>query len=198
MKRIALTGGIATGKSHVRAQFEKLGVPTVDADVLAREVVVPGSPVLAAVVARFGSEVLDSAHALDRRTLAAIVFADPDARKDLERIVHPAVKAATDAWFQSLDPASHAIAIADIPLLYEAGREHDFDIVITTACDRDTQLRRVMARDSIGELEARQRLDAQLPTDEKVRRADYVITTDGSYEDTNRQVQAVLEELTTK
>jgi dephospho-CoA kinase len=195
MRRVALTGGIATGKSHVRAQFEALGVPTIDADVLAREVVLPGTPALAAIVDRFGREVLDRDDVLDRRKLAAIVFADPNARLDLERIVHPAVKAATDGWFQSIDPTRHAIAIAVIPLLFEAGREHDFDVILATACDPDTQLRRVMARDSLSEAEARQRLDAQMPTKEKVHRADYVITTDGSYEDTNRQVRAVFDTL---
>ena len=195
MRRVALTGGIATGKSHVRAQFEILGVPTVDADVLAREAVTPGTPALSAIVARFGPDVLDASHALDRRKLAQIVFSDAAARLDLERIVHPAVRAAMDAWFQSLDPTRHAIAVAVIPLLFEAGREHDFDVIIATACDPDTQLRRVMARDSISEGEARQRLAAQLPTEEKVRRADYIITTDGTYEDTNRQVRSVFDRL---
>jgi len=193
MRRVALTGGIATGKSHVRAQFEKLGVPTIDADALARDVVAPGTPALAAIVSRFGPDVLDGHQALDRKKLAAIVFADPEARRDLEHIVHPAVRVATDAWFESLDPGAHALAIADIPLLYETGRERDFDVVITTACSRDTQIRRVMERDGISEREAGQRLEAQWPTEEKVRRADYVIRTDGTYEDTNRQVQSVLD-----
>jgi len=195
MRRVALTGGIATGKSHVRAQFELLGVPTVDADVLARDAVAPGTPTLAAVVSRFGPDVLDGSQALDRRRLAAIVFADPTARLDLERIIHPAVRAATDAWFRSLDPATHSVAMADIPLLYETGRDRDFDVVITTACHPDTQLRRLMERDSLSEPQARQRLGAQLSSAEKVRRADYVITTDGTYEDTNRQVRAVLDAL---
>jgi len=195
MKRVALTGGIATGKSHVRAEFEKLGVPTVDADALARDVVGPGTPALEAIIARFGQDVLSTGRMLDRRKLAAIVFADPNARQDLERIVHPAVKVATDGWFDSLDSAKHAVAIADIPLLYEAGREGDFDVVITTACDPDTQLRRLMERDALTEHEARQRLAAQLPTEEKARRADFVIRTDGTYEETNRQVRGVLERL---
>lgn len=195
MKRIALTGGIATGKSHVRAELERLGVPTIDADRVARDVVAPGAPALAAIVERFGPQVLDASGALDRKALGAIVFADPAARRDLEQIVHPAVRLAIDAWFASLDSTRHASAVADIPLLYETGRERDFDMVIVTDCDPDTQLRRVMKRDSLSEAEARQRIASQLPAADKVRRADYVITTDGTIEETNQQVRTVLTEL---
>jgi len=191
VKRVALTGGIATGKSHVRQLFERLGVPTIDADTLARSVVAPGTPGLSAIAARFGPGILDATGALDRKALAAVVFADADARRDLEAIVHPPVAAATDAWFSSLDGARHGLAIADIPLLFETGRDGDFDSVVVTACDPDTQLQRVMAR-GIGEEEARQRIAAQLPTAEKVRRADYVIRTDRSYDETEAQVRAVL------
>jgi dephospho-CoA kinase len=195
MKRIALTGGIATGKSHVRAEFERLGVPTIDADVLAREVVTPGTPALAQIVSRFGAQVLDGGGALNRRTLASIVFPDPDARRDLERIVHPAVQKATSEWFAALDAARHPFALADIPLLYEVGREVDYDTVVATVCAPDTQIRRLMTRDSLDEREAAARLAAQLPAEEKARRADYVIRTDGTYEDTNRQVRAVFDQL---
>ena len=191
MRRVALTGGIATGKSHVRAQFEALGVPTIDADTLAREVVAAGTPGLVALVSRFGQGVLDHTGALDRRKLASIVFGDPHARLDLEQIIHPAVKQAIDAWFASLDHAKPGVAIADIPLLYETGRDRDFDAVVVTACDPATQIRRVMERDSVTDSEARQRIAAQLPTEEKVRRAHYVIKTDGSYEETDGQVREV-------
>jgi len=189
---VALTGGIATGKTHVRRLFERLGVPTIDADTLARDVVAPGTEGLAAIAARFGPGVIDARGALDRKALAAIVFADAEARRDLEAIVHPPVAAATDAWFSSLDPASHVLAVADIPLLFETGRDREFDATVVTACDPDTQLRRVMARDGIGEGEARQRIAAQLPTEDKTRRADHVIRTDGSYDETEAQVRAVL------
>jgi dephospho-CoA kinase len=195
VRRIALTGGIATGKSHVRAQFERLGVPTIDADTLARDAVAIGTPGLAAVVERFGREVLGSEGTLDRRKLASIIFMDPAARRDLEAIVHPAVRRATDDWFDALDPARYTFAIADIPLLYEVGRDGDFDAVIVTAVDRDTQLRRVMERDDASADEAQRRIDAQLPIDEKVARADYVIRTDGTFDDTNAQVRGVFEQL---
>lgn len=195
VRRIALTGGIATGKSHVRALFEQLGVPTIDSDVLAREAVAPGTAGLAKVIARFGSDVLDASGALDRQKLAKIVFADPEARKALETIVHPEVRNATDEWFASLDSGRHPYAVADIPLLYEVGRDRDFDAVIVAAADPETQLRRVMERNRLSEAEARQRLAAQRPIEEKVRRADYVIRTDGSFADTERQVKAVSEAL---
>jgi dephospho-CoA kinase len=195
MKRIALTGGIATGKSVVRAEFERLGVPTVDADVIAREAVAPGTPALAAILARFGSDILDEHHILDRRKLGAIVFADEASRRDLERIVHPAVQAAINAWLAAAEREGHRLAIAVIPLLYETGRERDFDLVITTACADDEQLRRVMARDGLSELQARQRIASQLSTEEKVRRANYAIWTDGAIESTKKQVLEALERL---
>src|SRR5262245_48659008 len=194
MKRVGLTGGIATGKSVVRAELERLGVPTIDADTVARDVVAPGTSGLTAILDRFGAGVLDTQGALDRRKLGSIVFADEAARRDLEQIVHPAVKAAIDTWLDSLG-GQHNLAVAVIPLLYETGRERDFDVVITTACSSDEQLRRVMTRDSLSELHARQRINAQLSTVEKVRRADYAIWTDGTHETTRRQVVETLEQL---
>jgi dephospho-CoA kinase len=194
MKRVALTGGIATGKSHVRADFERLGVPTIDADRLARDAVAEGSPGLKAVINRFGRGVLDDTGALDRRKLGSIVFQDPVARRDLEDIIHPAVRSAIDGWFESISDSA-PVAIADIPLLFETGRQGEFDVVIVTACDPLTQIKRVMARDDVSEAEARARVAAQLPIEEKVRRADHVINTDGSFEETNRQVRSVYEVL---
>lgn len=194
MRRIALTGGIATGKSYVRQQFEKLGVPTSDADTRAREAVASGTEGLAAVVRAFGPDILEPSGVIDRKKLAGIVFADEAARRRLEAIVHPAVQRATDAWFASLEPARHAFAIADIPLLYEVGRDRDFDEVIVVASEPEVQVRRVMER-GLTEGEARQRLAAQLPIADKVRRASYVIRTDGSFEETDRQIATVFERL---
>jgi dephospho-CoA kinase len=195
VKRIALTGGIATGKSHVRVRFAALGVPTIDSDTLAREVVEPGTKQLAAVVARFGPAILDASGALNRRALGTIVFGDASARRDLEAILHPAIRAATDDWFGSL-PADVAFAVADIPLLYEVGRDRDFDAVIVAACGPEAQLARLMRRDAIDEAEARQRIAAQLPIADKVARADFVITTDGTIEETDRQIAALYRTLT--
>jgi len=195
VRRIALTGGIATGKSYVRSKFEELGVPTIDADTLARQAVAPGSEGLAAVGARFGPAVLEASGALNRRALAQIVFSDAAARRDLEAIIHPYVRAQADAWFKGLDPARHPIAIADIPLLYETGIDNLYDAVIVTACKPEEQVRRIVVRDRVTEAEARHRLAAQMPTEQKVRRADYVIHTDGSHAETDRQVNEVLSRL---
>jgi len=195
VRRVGLTGGIATGKSYVRARFDALGVPTIDADTLAREAVAPGSTGLAAVVEQFGPGVLGASGALDRRTLASIVFADPDARRALEGIIHPYVRTRVDAWFRSLDPARHRFAVADIPLLFETGGDQEYDVVVVTACDPETQIRRIMAREPVTDAEARQRLAAQLPIEEKIRRADYVIRTDGTHEETDRQVLEVVNQL---
>jgi dephospho-CoA kinase len=192
VRRIGLTGGIATGKSHVRAQFEAHGVPTIDADVLARHAVDVGTPGLAAVVSRFGREVLDPSGALDRKQLAAIVFTDARARHDLEQIIHPVVRQAIDDWFASLDSSRHPFAIADIPLLYETGRDRDFEEVIVVTCDPEEQLRRLMTRDGITEEEARQRIRAQMPMAEKTRLAGYVIRTDGTFAETDEQIRRIL------
>jgi len=170
-------------------------VPTIDADTLARAAVAPRTEGLTAVVTRFGPQILDASGALDRRKLAQIVFADDAARRDLEGIIHPFVRAQADAWFRRLDPATHPFAIADIPLLYETGTERLYDAIIVTACEPDEQVRRIIARDHVTDAEAQQRIAAQLPIQEKVRRADYVIRTDGTHAETDAQVAAIYEAL---
>jgi dephospho-CoA kinase len=197
MVRVALTGGIATGKSTVLRLLQAREVPTIDADVLARQVVAPGSPGLDAVVRRFGRAMLDVDGSLDRGALAAVVFSDPQARRDLEQIVHPAVYAAIQAWLGQLPPDTR-LAVADIPLLFETGHQVDFDRVVVVACPPDEQLRRVMSRDGISEAEARTRLDAQWPIADKVVLADEVIWTTGSRAETERQVDELLSRLATQ
>jgi dephospho-CoA kinase len=190
MRKVALTGGIATGKSWVRRRFAHHGVPTIDADALAHAVIAPGTPGAALILQRFGAGVRSPDGGIDRKALGAIVFADPDARRDLEAIVHPAVYDAIHAWYAALPPAP--FAVADIPLLYETGREVDFDVVVVAACEPDEQLRRVLERDGLPLDAARQRIAAQLPIVEKARRADHVIRTDGSHEATDVQVDALV------
>jgi dephospho-CoA kinase len=194
MLRVALTGGIATGKSYCLAQFASLGVPTIDADRLARDAVAPGSRVLAAVAARFGASILQPDGSLDRASLARIVFNDSAARADLEAIVHPDVYRRIGEWLASLPPRTR-VAIADIPLLFETGHTHDFDRVVVVACEPREQLRRLVSRDGLSERDARARLDAQWPIEEKEARADYVIKTDATIADTEAQVKTVYEML---
>jgi dephospho-CoA kinase len=194
MLRAALTGGIGTGKSYVASRLRAAGVPVVDADVVAREVVAPGKAAMTAIVRRFGETVLSSDGGLDRARLGDIVFRDEAARRDLEAIVHPTVRAEIERFFASL-PADTPLGIADIPLLYETGRDADFDVVIVAACSRETQLARVMKRDGLSRDAAERRLAAQWPTERKAQRADFVIRTDGSHAETDAQVDAVLSQL---
>jgi dephospho-CoA kinase len=195
MLKVALTGGIATGKSYVRERFESLGVPTIDADSLARDALLPSSPTLPLVVQRFGRSILGPDGTIDRKALGALVFGDDQARKDLEALVHPSVYTAIAAWFLRLaTKGAPPIAIADIPLLYETNDAGAFDRVIVTFCDEASQLARAMER-GLTEEEARLRIAAQLPLAEKARRADYVIDTNGSLENTHLQAIDVLRQL---
>lgn len=187
MLRTGLTGGIATGKSYCLQRFAALGAATIDADVLAREAVAQGSPGLRAVVDRFGSDVLESDGTLNRPALGRLVFSDARARAALEAIVHPEVYRRIGEWFVNL-PSGTGVAIADIPLLFETGHHHDFDCVIVCACAPEEQVRRVMARDRLGESDARARLAAQWPIGEKVARAAHVIWTDRGFAETDAQV----------
>jgi dephospho-CoA kinase len=191
MIRVALTGGIATGKSYVAQRFRQAGVPVVDADVLARQVVEPGTPGLRAIVDRFGADVLDRTGALNRTRLASIVFSDSAARRDLEAIIHPEVRAGIDRFLADAPPAT-PFAVADIPLLFETGRAEEFDAVVVAACPPAVQIERVMVRDKSTRAQAEQRLAAQLPIDDKVKRADYVVDTGGSFEATDAAVDGVI------
>ena len=195
--RVALTGGIATGKSYCLKHFAALGVPVVDADQLAREAVTTGSAGLRAIVERFGGDVLRPDGSLDRAALGRIVFEDARERAALEAIVHPEVYRRIREWFAQL-PGSAPMAIADIPLVFETGHNHDFDAVVVAACDPEEQVRRVMARDGLSEHDARARLAAQWPIEEKVRRAQHVIWTDRGFAETDRQVSEVYARLTAR
>jgi dephospho-CoA kinase len=194
MRRIALTGGIGTGKSYVTGRLREAGVPVVDADVLARSAVARGTPGLAAVVERFGAEVLTAEGNLNRPRLGQVVFGDDAARRDLEAIVHPFVRRGIAEFFEGLPPDT-SFAVADIPLLYETHQDRRFDVVVVVACAPAVQIERVMRRDALSRDDAERRLAAQLPIEEKVRRADYVIRTDGRFVETDAQIARLLESL---
>jgi dephospho-CoA kinase len=195
MLKVALTGGIATGKSYVLERFGRLGVPCLDADRLAHGVTAPGTEASQQIAARFGGDLVDNTGTIDRRKLAAIVFTDASARRDLEAIVHPPVRRAIAAGLRAFElTGSPPFAIVDIPLLYEAGRDKDFDRVIATVCSVPHQIERLLKR-GMSEEEARQRIAAQWPAEDKARRADFVIQTDGSFEETDAQVDRVLKAL---
>jgi dephospho-CoA kinase len=197
MLRAALTGGIATGKSFCLSRFAALGAAAIDADLLAREAVAPGSPGLAEVARRFGAGVLQPDGHLDRGALGRLVFSDRAARVDLEAIVHPQVYRQIDQWYAN-QPSGTRVALADIPLLFETGHEHDFERVVVCACEPAEQFRRLVSRDRLTAEEARARMVAQWPIAEKVRRADYVIRTDGTFAETEAQVRSVFDVLSSE
>ena len=197
IRRIALTGGIATGKSYVANKIKEAGVPMVDADVLSREVVAPGTPGLAAVRRRFGPDAVRRDGTMDRVRIAQIVFKDKRARLDLEAIIHPAVQKAIDEFFATL-PKRTPFAVADIPLLFETGRDNQFNAVVVVACPREMQLQRLMERNKLSKEDAERRLNSQLPIDQKVKKATHVIRTEGSFEETDKQIADLIKKLSAK
>jgi dephospho-CoA kinase len=189
--RVALTGGIATGKSHVLERFRRLGVPCLDADELAHGVMGAGTEATRAIGDRFGPSVIGQDGAVDRKALGAIVFADEAARHDLEAIVHPAVYRSISAGLRAFELVGQSpFAVVAIPLLYETGRAGEFRCVVATTCPKAMQLERLAAR-GLTAAEARQRLNAQMPAALKAARADFVIDTSGTYEETDRQVEEI-------
>jgi len=192
MLRVALTGGIATGKSYVLDRLRRRGVPCLDADALVHGIEAAGTESTKEIAARFGPDVIAANGSVDRRKLGSIVFADASARRDLEAIVHPAVYRAIAAGLRAFELTEKPeLAVVDVPLLFESGHASNFDKVIATVCPIEMQMARLLER-GVSELEARQRLAAQLPSAEKAARADFVVRTDGSFADTDRQVDEVL------
>jgi dephospho-CoA kinase len=183
---IGLTGGIASGKSAVAEELRRRGAVIIDSDVLAREVVAPGTPGLAAVVERFGAGVLHPDGTLDRAALGRIVFADPVARADLEAIVHPAVRARAAELAAAAPP--DALVVQVIPLLVETGQAGAFDAVVVVDADPETQVARLLARDGLDRDAALARLAAQASRADRLAAADHVVANDGSRADLVREV----------
>lgn len=184
MLRIGLTGGIGSGKSTVAALLAARGAVVVDADRIAREVVEPGTPGLAAVVAAFGEEVLTSDGALDRPALAAVVFADPDARARLDGIVHPLVR--ERATELTADLPEDAVVVQDLPLLVETGQAGAFDMVLVVQADLDTRVERLIGR-GMSEEDARARIAAQATDEQRRAVADVVLDNSGTREELAEQ-----------
>lgn len=185
MIRVGLTGGIASGKTAVSTMLAERGAVIIDADLLAREVVAPGTPGLAAVISRFGTEVVSNG-TLDRARLGQIVFADATARRDLEAIVHPAVRARAAKIEQSA--AEEAVVVHVIPLLVETGQAKSFDVCVVVDVDPATQLRRLLERGGLDEAQARARIAAQASREERLAVADLVIDNNGDLDALRVQV----------
>jgi len=186
---IGLTGGIATGKSTVSALLINKGALLVDADVIAREVMLPGHPVLTAVADHFGQAVLLADGTLDRKELGDIVFQDPSQRQALNDITHPAIRSEIRAQMESLEREyPNRLVVVDIPLLFESGLEHMFERVMVVYAPRAIQLERLMQRNQLNRDAATARIGSQMDIEEKKMKADIVIDNSGDAELTERQI----------
>jgi dephospho-CoA kinase len=192
-RRVGLTGGVGSGKSTVSAMLAELGAVVIDADLLAREVVAPGSEGLAAVVEAFGPTVLTATGELDRPALGAVVFADEAARRRLEAIIHPLVRA-RGAELEAAAPAE-AVVVHDIPLLAETGQADAFDAVVVVDVPVEVQLERMVRLRGMSPQEAQSRVAAQATREQRRAVATYVIDNTGTLEDLRDRVAEVFEAL---
>jgi dephospho-CoA kinase len=189
---VGLTGGIATGKSTVSGILRGLGCEIIDADLLAREVVEPGQPALAQIATEFGHDVVTGSGALDRKRLGAIIFANPERRRRLEAITHPAIR---DRFLARLDELAEqgfvGIAVFDAAVMIESGNYKNMDRLVVVVTDDATQMARLHGRDGTDAAENRRKIDSQMPLTEKAKLADYVIDNSGTREATTEQVRRV-------
>ncbi|WP_238654746.1 dephospho-CoA kinase [Paenibacillus piscarius] len=193
---IGLTGGIASGKSTVSALFVREGAALVDADIIAREVMLPGHPVLAAAVQAFGERILRPDGTLDRAGLGEIVFRDPEALQTLNHLTHPAIRKEIKERMNALEQDDpQRLVIVDIPLLYESELDTLFEQIIVVYVPRRVQLARLMERSGMTLEQAEDRIAAQMDIELKRRRATYVIDNSGGLEATEHQVAALLDRL---
>jgi len=196
---VGLTGGIATGKSTVSGMLRELGGEIIDADLLAREVVEPGQPALAQIAAEFGPDVLTATGALDRKRLGAIIFANPERRRRLEAITHPAIRDRFVVRLGELaDKGFVGIVIYDAAVLIESGNHKNLDRLVVVITDDATQMVRLHGRDGTDEAENQRKIASQMPLAEKAKLADYVIDNSGSREATAEQVRRVYAALMTE
>lgn len=192
---LGLTGGIASGKSTASARFAELGVPIVDADKLAREVVEKGTDGLAEIVKVFGTDVLDAEGALDRKKLGAIVFDDADLRRRLEQITHPRIAALSMQRMAAIATSGAPYGLYEAALLVEKGTHRAMNGLVVVAASPEVQLARVMKRDGLDEAAARARLAAQMPLEEKIAAATWVIWNDGDLDALRARVDEVHREI---
>ena len=189
MKRIALTGGIGTGKTHVLRMIRRNGIPTLDADQVSRAVVDVGQSAHHTLRQHFGDGYFLPNQQVNRAALAKLIFDNQAARAKLESIVNPAIRRLIDDWFaRCADTTSATVAIAEIPLLYETNRAEMFDSVIVVSCAPKVQVARIIERDKLSAIDAQSRLAAQLPMAQKITAASWVVRTDGTDTETAQQV----------
>jgi dephospho-CoA kinase len=193
--KVGLTGNIASGKSTVGRVWQRLGAVVIDADVLAREAVAPGTPGLAQIRAHWGDAVLGADGALDRAAMRDIVFRDPAAKARLETIVHPEVARLRDEAYRAARDADAALVVADIPLLFEVGLQDEFDVIVLVDAPAEVRAARLVRTRGLSREEAERMIAAQMPAEQKRARADYVIENTGSHAALRRTAESVWREL---
>lgn len=191
---IGLTGGIASGKSTVSAMFKQLNIPVIDADQIARDVVLPGEQTYDKIVAHFGKDILHDDDTLNRRKLGEIIFADEEKRQQLNAIIHPAIRQQMLQQRDHYVRAKEKCVVLDIPLLFESQLMDYVEKIIVVYVDEQIQLERLMTRDQSSEQDAQQRIDSQLPLKDKVKLADAVIDNNGTIEQSKAQLIETLRE----
>lgn len=195
MKIIGLTGNIASGKSRVAALWRARGIPVGDSDAFAREAVEPGTEGLRKIEARFGSEVLRPDGTLDRARLRSIVFSDPEARRDLEAIVHPVIAALRDLWLAERRGEGHALVVLEIPLLFEAGLEDSVDRIVFVDAGEEERIRRLVEDRGVPRPEAGRMVAAQEGAEGKRTRSHHLLRNEGTVDELDRAAMALLEML---
>jgi dephospho-CoA kinase len=195
LKLVGLTGGIGSGKSTIAAMIREQGIPVIDADAIAREVVASGQPALVEIAAAW-PEVVAADGTLDRKRLGEIVFADTSAQARLEAITHPRIRERIAAQADQLAAAGHGLAFLEAALLVESGFHKQLDSLVVVAASEEVQVARVMARDGCSRDSAVQRIRAQFPLSEKVRAADYLLENEGSLDEARARLDGILRALT--
>lgn len=193
MLSVALTGNVASGKSTVARLWREAGVAVVSADDLARTVTEPGSEGLRQVVEAFGEDVLAEDGRLDRAALRDVVFRDDEARRRLEEILHPRIRALRDAWMEGRRAEGARLVVSEIPLLFETEMEGEFDVTVLVDAPRGERLRRLVEDRGLEADEAERIMDAQMDPDEKRRRADLVVENDGTLQDLRTRALVILD-----
>lgn len=193
MLRVALTGNVASGKSAVARVWAAAGIPVVRADDLARDVVASGTEGLQAVIEEFGEGILLEDGNLNRDALRGLVFGDPEARGRLEEILHPLIGARREEWIRIHEEEGTPLAVAEIPLLFEAELQGDYDLIVLVFAPREERLRRIVSDRGIQEKEALRIMGAQIPSREKMARADFVLENGGTLDDLEIRSLALLD-----
>ncbi len=194
MLRVGLTGGIASGKSSLAALLSERGIPVIDSDAIARDLVAPGSEALSEIARALGSEVVVPDGSLDRKRVGQIVFADDAKRNTLEKILHPRIMAEQDRWLNRIEKAGDSpVAVVEAALMIESGGAKRFDLIVVVDCGEDQQIKRFMERTGMDEAAARARIEAQMPLSEKVKLADRVVDNHGNLPDLAAEAESLVQ-----